>query len=229
MVKKFMKHWRHIKGGFVMYEEIKRICEEEISDDDLQKLLDENPTVNKEIQEMVDSIKSGHEKKELYSELRTICNNEKSVEKIIDFVDSELLPYEETAFLREKSIEDFAFVIEYFISNFLIHSEDHNVIIKDLKITEEKFDVLRKFTNTINDFIIVKRFTRTRFNLNVYDYFGMGDDVTEVLWSCFNRNRRDLIEVMEMKYLQLNKYTNADLRKLLDFFASVFKDDAQDV
>lgn len=105
-----------------------------------------------------------------------------------------LLPYQETAFLREME-EDVQ--NEYLMSTFeglIRYREPSPYLCKTLNVTREQLDSTTKTYNTLIDWVVTQRMSKRLFALSSEDFFGMSDSLISFFWKLINDNRSMLVE-----------------------------------
>jgi len=146
------------------------------------------------------------------------------VDAVIRMIKANLKPFEDMSYLRGLGYTEFKEVINYSFENILINSELMEVIIEHTNLDEKNIDFIIRFLNTINNYIIVKRYTRNRFEKTVYDMFRFDEAKVNFLWELFDNRRQELINIALLNNITLCRGIREDLINLLDIFGDIFEE-----
>lgn len=136
-------------------------------------------------------------------------------EDIRERVANYLLPYQETAFLRE--MEESA-QQEYLLAAFeglIRYREPSPYLCKKLNTTREQLDSTMKTYNTLINWVISERMSRRLFALSSEDFFGMSESMITFFWKVINDNRSMLIERTILSALNRTRQFVDSIRDLM--------------
>lgn len=192
---------------------------------ELQKLiLSEKSDFTIGVKEIVERIKNGEEKEELYNQIKAKCENNIFIDLIDEIVVSNITPYIETSYFRGIDADVFLNLVDYMLKNAIIQCESKEIIIEETKIDNKNVDYLIKLLNTVLLWIIIKRYTFSRFAQQIHQVFGLDEKKTKILWDLFLKNKQELINIIMFENYLLCKNVKTDIVKLIDIFANLFED-----
>lgn len=185
----------------------------EASDYDLNRFVEgntvsiEDPSIekyNNEFQEMLDeliTISINSKSEDLFKKLEKLSETvqiNKFVEWLSGYAEAAIVPYKETSFIREMTLENFATVAQYCFNNFvLVESGRENI---DKTICEEKeLIILRKLIFTIADLAIVNNLSKNYAYSKIVSIFGLDLNYVTILWDLIKNNEEKMYRIILMR------------------------------
>ena len=193
---------------------------------DYIKKLEEGPTNEKNhyikdeeltrlIKAVVEKIKDGkiNDENVIYG---SICN-ETIKEYVKEMFRDYLTPFRETAFIRKIDHEKLRELIGFLIENVMISINSDDYLIKETGLNKDELSVFIKFANTMNNVIIIKRFSHRSFNELIYKLFRFKIEASDIVWEEFNNRKSDLVQVALMESIDLCRNIDDNFRKFISF------------
>lgn len=179
------------------------------------------------VKEIVERIKDGEEKEELYNQIKAKCENNIFIDLIDEIVAPSTTPYIETCYFRQMNTDDFSNLVDYMLNNAIIQCESKEIIINETKLDSQNIDYVIKLLNTVLEWIIVKRYTFGRFTQHIYHIFRFDEKKAEILWDLFVKNKQELINIIMFENHLLCKNIKTDISKLINIFTDLFEEDEE--
>lgn len=212
-----------------MFDRLQEKITEETSKAEVQRILiSEKKDYLDEIKKLIDIIKEGKEKEELFNDIREKCNNNILAEIAIEYISSKIIPYEQTQFLREMEFDEFKFIIEYIFINAIIQTESRDTIKAKVQLSGEKVNYIIKLLNTALDCIIIRRFTASYFKQQFNELFKFDEKKTKYLWQLFYNRKENLANIVILNNITTCKEIRNELIRLVNIFSDIFEDEEND-
>lgn len=180
------------------------------------------------VKEIVENIKDGKLKTEIYDQLLGVCSNSIFIELLDEIVSSQIAPYEEMNFFRTLDPDTFLNLVKYMLENVVITCESKDTIEKKTNLDSDNVDYLTKLLYTVLEWIVVRRYTFERFNRQVFSMFRFDEEKSKILWNLFNEKKQELISVVMFENYMLCKHIKNDISQLIDIFTDLFEEDETD-
>lgn len=206
---------------------IKRITVNMTKNELQELILSEKKDFTIGVREIIEKIKDGEAKEELYNQLQEKCKSNIFIDLIDEIVSDSIIPYKEMCYFREVGIDDFSILMEYMLDNIIIQCESKEIISTKTKLSSENIDYVVKLLNTVLELIIVRRYTIDRFKQHMYHVFRFDEKKAETLWSLFVGKKQELIDVIMFDNYMVCKNIKTDISKLIEIFTDLFKEDEE--
>lgn len=206
-----------------MFEEFIKKITNENTDKEIINVLKNDESAKKQIDELIEKIKDGESKENIFAYITTSCQEEKLSQIIINVINSNLKPFEEMSYFRKIKISEFKSLMVYLVNNTLINTESKDIVLKETGLSNDNFTFAIRLLNTINDYVIVRRFTANRFQKILFDMFRFDIEKSEFLWELYNTNKKQLTEVVMLNNISLCRDINNTLSNLLNIFSDISK------
>lgn len=211
-----------------MFDTIGDKINQNTTDDEIKKLIFDDEVVLKEIERIIENIKEGGNKLSIFEDIKQQCKNKRLCDFVIGFISEIIEPYEDVKFLRELDLENFKLKIDYLFNNTVLKYELEDVVKEYASIDDEELRCSVKLLNTITDWVIVRRFTTSRFEHELYDLFRFDAEKCKYLFDLYTKNAQDLINIAVLDNIAVCKKMKNGIVKLLEIFKNVFDDDEDD-
>jgi len=204
-----------------MFDNLKRTINDSFPKRGVIEFIEKDAETNKEIQMMVNAIKDGEQKDIVFGRLTKEIGNDNIVSILKSIISSKTLPFEETSFLREMSLEEYSTIIISVFNNSIIKCDQLEDVMQTVNINEQQIKCTVKFLKTIMEFIISLRYTNKRFHSEMFEHFRFDKEKTELLWDIYNENSRQLLEIIMLENYQLCKAVYRQTAQLCSFFENI--------
>lgn len=179
-----------------MFDKISKVINPDMDITELKKIIISNDELKKEYSELINKyygeLKSGKKFEIILNEIKEANLNKNLFEKFSKDFKEHCAAYIETEFLRNGKFDDIKIKIDFVFENMIINRSFINELINESDITASDFMYTLKFLNTINNFIIVKHYTKIAFQKEAEYYFEIGKDLLNYLWDLFNKHKTEL-------------------------------------
>lgn len=205
-----------------MFETIVKKIKQDMSDTEVKKLIrSERVAFNKEIDTLSNRIKDG----ERIEDVICAIHNELTSHVLINIVENEIknetISFIESEHIRSLELSGFCELIKYSLDNIIINKESERVVAEHLQLDRKSFGYLVKFMNTINDLIVVKRFTKNNFSIAMFDLFRLDTDKINYIWQLFEDNKAQLINASLLSTIATIRRINNNIDFLNDLLANL--------
>lgn len=212
-----------------MFDRLQEKITEEMSKAEVQRILiSEKKDYLDEIKKLIDKIKEGKDKEELFNDIREKSKNNIFAEIAIEYISSKIIPYEESQFLREMEFYEFKVIIEYMFTNVIIQTESRDTIKAKVRLSGEKVNYIIKLLNTALDCIVVRRFTASYFNQQFNELFKFDEEKTKYLWQLFYNRKENLANIVILNNITMCREIRNELIRLVNIFSDIFEDEEND-
>ena len=212
-----------------MFDELQKKITEEMSKVEVQDIFEsEKNGYLEEIKELIDKIKDGKDKEELFNDIREKCESNILAETVIEYISTRIIPYEQTQYLREMQFDEFKMIIDYMFINVIIQTESRDTIKTKVQLSSENINYIIKLLYTALDCIIVRRFTSSYFMKQFNDWFKFDEEKTKYLWQLFYSKKENLANIVLLNNITICKEIKSELNRLVKIFSDIFEDDDDD-
>ena len=217
-------------GVVVMFENLKMATNDSFTKRKVIEFIEKDSETNKEIQMTVNAIKDGEKKDIVFAKLTKEIDNDNIVSILKSILSSKILPFEETSFLRNMSLEDYTNIIITVFNDSIIKCDELENVMQIAKINEQQLKCTIKLLKTVMEFIISQRYTSNRFQNEMFEHFRFDKEKTELLWNICNENSKQLLEIILLENYQLCKIVYRQTAQLCSFFENIVfeKSDPED-
>lgn len=167
---------------------------------------------------IIDAVKSDIDLDLIINELKTIYNEENFWGYLRKIVDSRVIPYRQSEFIRKMPVDiKYNFFREVFENQFLEVDTIENIVQRlNYTVEEKQIHICVNIISVLEHLIVVRRLSRIRFIAEVREYFGFDESDIIFLWDILFKNKQELTNryivnsLMEMQELidNLDKRTN---------------------
>ena len=213
-----------------MFENLKMATNDSFTKRKVIEFIEKDSETNKEIQMTVNAIKDGEKKDSVFAKLTKEIDNDNIVSILKSILSSKILPFEETSFLRNMSLEDYTNIIITVFNDSIIKCDELENVMQIAKINEQQLKCTIKLLKTVMEFIISQRYTSNRFQNEMFEHFRFDKEKTELLWNICNENSKQLLEIILLENYQLCKIVYRQTAQLCSFFENIVfeKSDPED-
>ena len=211
-----------------MFEKFTKQITQEKTDKEIAIKFLSDSDAKEQILELTNKIKDNESKEKVFKMVVDECENDKISDAIIRIINQNIKPYEEMSYFRELDLSKFKSIIEYMFDNTLITTESKDIIIEKTNLDENNFKYALRLLNTVNSYIVLKRFTQNRFKTAIYDLFRFGKDKIDFLWELFNHNKQTLVTIAILNNISLCRDISDDLANLLKVFTEFSNEDDEE-
>lgn len=210
----------------IMFNNLQQKINSEMSKKDIYEIIKlEKKEFMNELKNLINQIKDGKSKEEFYKEIQDNFNNKKFIEVIDDLISPQLIPYDETAYFREVSFEDFKYIIDNIFEKTIIQYEQISVIKDKTKLENDQIRCACKFLNTLVGWYIVRRYTQNCFESEVYNIFRMDSKRAMYIYDKFGKCQDELIKIVMLDNILICREIKNEIKKLVDIFSEIFEKD----
>ena len=211
-----------------MFDKISKKIMHDMSKSELHELiLSEEEDFTHGVNEIVERIKDGEEKEQLYNQLNEKCKNDNFMVLVDDMVSPRIAPYEEMRYLREINSNDFSILIKYMLENTIIQCESKEIIKEKTNLSDENIEYSIKLLNSILEWIIVRRYTFERFKQPIFHMFRFDEEKAKILWDSFMDEQQKLTNIVMLENNIICKNIKTDISKLINIFKDLFEDEGE--
>ena len=143
-------------------------------------------------------------------------------------LDSELQPYRQTAFLRERTEEEQAALLEELFEHGIRYQEQRSWLKQELELTDEQVSILLKTYNTMIRWVVGNRMSRRYFLIRCHEAFGIGETLGNQLWDRLDGNRKILTDRFVYQAMSEQRQQTKQLLDAVLDFISIFEDEDED-
>lgn len=213
-----------------MFENLKMATNDSFTKRKVIEFIEKDSETNKEIQMTVNAIKDGEKKDIVFAKLTKEIDNDNIVSILKSILSSKILPFEETSFLRNMSLEDYTNIIITVFNDSIIKCDELENVMQIAKINEQQLKCTIKLLKTVMEFIISQRYTSNRFQNEMFEHFRFDKEKTELLWNICNENSKQLLEIILLENYQLCKIVYRQTAQLCSLFENIVfeKSDPED-
>lgn len=218
-----------MKGGICMFNDIISSISSDMTSIEIKEIINEKykDSFNSEIAELAKRIKTGETENLIIAELRDNIDNSTFIEIIIKQLRIAIQPYLDIEFLRIIDFNEYKHLINIAFDNTVIRRESYQILEELLGLNVEKIQILIKMLNTVNDFVIIRRFTRRNFQNKMEEVFGLSIEKIEFLFDLYEGKNDVLLNITLLNNIAINKAIKSDLQMLLDIFREIFEEDSE--
>lgn len=207
-----------------MFNKINKKITSKMGKDEVMKIIfSEKDEFYSEEDKLVKKIKNGEDKNKIFNQLDKECNNNELKQFIIDFILSDIAPYEETAFLRECNSDAFSNLIRYMLENTIIQRESNQVIKEKTGLDDNHIIYTKKLLNTVLELAIVRRYTFNFFKQEIIDLFQLEEAKIEMLWDLFIDRKKELEKIILIENRLVCEDLKDEVEKLARFTIKYLK------
>ncbi len=210
-----------------MLEEIKKVLSQKNEKNDYEDLVLESKECKAEIIAIINRIKDGENKNELFDRIKAECENDELTGALIKIINSNVAPFEETAFLRELDSEKFNSLIKYMLENTIIQVELKKHVHEAVGLEEKKVDTLYRLMYTVLNWIITKRYSQKHFFRDFNDMFRFDEDKNIFIWDLFVERRQELIFAVLLDSVSVCFEIKDQIDNWSDLFSSIFEENKE--
>lgn len=179
---------------------------------------------NKGLRELSDRVKSGESIDDVISSVREKIHSSILLGIIEEELRDDLSSFIESEYIRNLDLVTFKDFFQYAINNILISKESEKEVASTLQIDRKQFGYLVKFINTVNDLIIIKRFTKNNFSIAMDDLFRLDANKIGYLWDLFDQNKSTLVSAALLSAVTTIKRANNNILFLNELLSSLGED-----
>lgn len=155
-------------------------------------------------------------------------DNELFVNEIIDYMSTRITPFIEMKYLRDLNQKNFEEVISYLFNNLILQNEDLELIIEHTNLEKRNIMYAKKLLNTLLNWVIIKRYTKLKFNKSSYKLFRFNEDKCDFLWELYLKNKEKLVQIALLDSLIVLESIRNNTNALLSVFDNIFSDESED-
>lgn len=145
-------------------------------------------------------------------------------EDVREGVRSELLPYRQTAFLREKPEEEQAALLRDLFEQGVRYQEQRSWLKERLELTDEQIIILLRTYNTMIRWVVGNRMSRRYFRVRSQEAFGFSEALADQLWERLDEDRAILAERFVYQAMIEQRQQMKQLREAVMEFLSFWDD-----
>lgn len=213
-----------------MFDNLKQKINPEMSKKDIHEIIkSEKNEFMSETKELINKIKNGEPKDNLYKVIQDDVDNKNFIEIIDDFISPSLIPFEETKYLREIDLEKFKYIINNIFENTFIQVEQIKVIHDEIKLEKDQIKYACKFLNTLVDWLIIRRYSLNCFKNEAYNLFRLDSDRAVFIYSKLKERKDELTNIVMLNNVAICKEIKNEIKKLVDIFSEIFEEDEEDL
>lgn len=196
--------------------------------EDIENITSSNDELEREYNEFIEKcyqeLKSGRSLESILNSLKNENIESILIEKFSSDFETYCKPYNETEFIRNNNLSDNKKLMELLLNNTLIYKEPVYRLLEKTKLEETELRHAIKFLNTINIFIIKRRYTKEMFKEYAEDYFGIKEDLIEYLWSLFVKHKAELVEAY---LIDRTNRIDRSINEINNIFTALISDDEE--
>lgn len=190
---------------------------EEYLNNEIEKIFEKQK--NSDISDIIENLKL-----QLIQEF----DNELFVNEIIDYMSTRITPFIEMKYLRDLNQKNFEEVISYLFNNLILQNEDLELIIEHTNLEKRNIMYAKKLLNTLLNWVIIKRYTKLKFNKSSYKLFRFNEDKCDFLWELYLKNNEKLVQIALLDGLIVLESIRNNTNALLSVFDNIFSDESED-
>ena len=189
---------------------------------EIDKLFDSDEKENvDQLEELIQRIQSGTPVEEVIQLIRNDCENQNVADYLVDLVREEILPFEDTSFLREMDFDRFAEVVDYIVQTVFIYSESKDIVKENSGLSDMEIQSMIKLINTLIRYTIVRRYTKSNFEATMKSIFGFNEKCTKFLWDTYYCNREELRSIYLMRSISELSVIKHGYNQILESLARI--------
>lgn len=215
-----------------MLDLFKNYVNSTVSDNQIVQIIEANEEyLNNEIEKIFEKQKNSDISdiiENLKLQLIQEFDNELFVNEIIDYMSTRITPFIEMKYLRDLNQKNFEEVISYLFNNLILQNEDLELIIEHTNLEKRNIMYAKKLLNTLLNWVIIKRYTKLKFNKSSYKLFRFNEDKCDFLWELYLKNNEKLVQIALLDGLIVLESIRNNTNALLSVFDNIFSDESED-
>lgn len=177
-----------------MFETLVKQITQEMSEPEIRQVLHvERAEFNKGLRELSDRVKSGEDIDEVIAGIQESVPSRLFLKIVEEELREDTISFVESEYIRKLDMSKFKEFIKYALDNIILSKESEMEVANHLHIDRAQFGYLVKFMNTVNDLIIIKRFTKNNFTKAMFDLFRLKTEEVDYIWEVFEQNKNSLV------------------------------------
>lgn len=204
-----------------MFDFLKNDAIEDATTDDIRMIIQKNKReFYDEVKALSDSIKDGADKELLKQD---ICNqfNKETAVIIIRAINRDVRPYEETEFIRQLNNDSFCDLASFLLENVILVQETDDVVQRKTGLTDEQIGIFITLLNTVNSWIISRRYGYERYRAEVRSMFRFSDEKASSMWEIVQNRKTEIREALIMDNCIITKEISRDVDRILEIFSKI--------
>lgn len=207
-----------------MFDSILDLLSPDMSKEEIKKIIHNNNNLTNsfenEINDITQIIKNGKEKNKVFNDIHKNISINSFYELICDRVNSKILPYEETTFIRIMEQNEYEKKVSYAFNNIILTRLPEKIVIKELELEVEQIIYLIKFLNTITEKIIINRVSIELFQDEMIELFEFTDkEKINFVWNLYDSHRKQLNEIVLLE----NSIRCKEIKQDTEFLITILK------
>lgn len=209
-----------------MFDKLKGSITKEMSKDEIRQIIiSEEEEIFAEVKLLIDKVKEGYNKNDLFDDIYAQCENNNLAELLIEWISSDICPYEEMQYFRKMEYDLFQNITEYMFNNAILETESKDTIRQKAHLDEDNILSIIKLLNSIMDWVIVRRYTFNNFKWKLYDLFRFDEQKIIFLWNLYTDRKQELTKIVLLNNITICRGIKDDLSELIDIFSEMFDDE----
>lgn len=204
-----------------MFDYLKNDAIENATTDDIRMIIQKNKReFYDEVKALADSIKDGADKELLKQDIRSQFNKEAAI-TIIRAINRDIRPYEETRFIRQLDNDSFGNIVSFLLENVILIQEIDDVVQSETGLDEEQIGIFIMLLNTVNNWIISRRYSYGRYLAEARSMFRFSDEKASSMWEIVQSKKKELSEALIMDNCIITKEISRDVDHILEIFSKI--------